>query len=187
MSQGAATGVAAQQVTMPSTLSVVGVYDDLEKAEAAIQKFIDAGVPVNQLSIVGQGLQSEARLQGFVTTADVAKSSAKLGAWVGGIFGLLTGIAVLFVPGVGPIVALGPLAGAVLGAAETGAVAGILGAIFGRFLEKQHIPKFEAHLRAGRYLVVAHGDREQVQRARTIMESTGAQDITENDVPQAAA
>jgi hypothetical protein len=182
-----APGVATQQVTMPSTLSVVGVYQDVDRAEAAIRKMLDAGLPPDHISIIGQGFQSEAKLQGFVTTGDVAKSTAKIGAWVGGIFGLLTGVAVLFVPGAGAVVALGPIAGAVLGAAETGAVAGVLGAIFGHFISKQHIPKFEAHVRAGRYLLVVHGDREQVQRARLVLESTGAQDITESDMAQATA
>ncbi|HXA28097.1 MAG TPA: general stress protein [Candidatus Angelobacter sp.] len=186
MTQGTAAGVAATPVTMPSNLSVVGVYDDMAQAEKAIQQLIDAGLARGNVSVIGQGLQSEARVNGFVTTGDVAKTGAKVGAWVGGIFGLLTGVAVLFVPGVGPIVALGPLAGAALGAAETATFTGIVGAIFGHFLAKQHIPKFEAHLRAGRYLLVVHGSNDEVARARQIMQSTGAKDITENDAATAA-
>lgn len=186
MTQRQATGTANPPVQMPSTVSVVGVYDDMRQAEQAIDRMLDAGLAKDNVSIIGQGLQSEARLNGFVTTGDVAKGAAKLGAWVGGLFGLLTGVAVLFVPGVGPIVALGPLAGAVMGAAETAAASGILGTIFGYFMSKQHIPKFEAHLRAGRYIVAVHGTPEQVRQATEILRSTGAQDVTENDTAAAA-
>jgi hypothetical protein len=180
-------GTATAPAQMPSKLSVVGVYDDMDKAQQAIKRLLDSGLPPNTISILGQGLQSEAQLNGFVTTGDVAKTGAKIGAWVGGIFGLLTGVAVLFVPGVGPIVALGPLAAGALGAAETAAFSGILGGILGHFLSKQHIPKFEAHLRAGRYLVVVHGSRDQLQTARQVLQSTGAIDVTENDAATAPA
>lgn len=186
MTQGTAPGVGTTPVAMPSNLSVVGVYDDMEQAVKAVERLIEAGLARGNVSLIGQGLQSEARVHGFITTGDVAKTGAKVGAWVGGIFGLLTGVAVLFVPGVGPIVALGPLAGAALGAAETATFTGILGAIFGHFLAKQHIPKFEAHLRAGRYLLVVHGSSDEVARAHQIMQSTGAKDITENDAATAA-
>lgn len=183
-SQGTATATAPAQ--MPSTLSVVGVYDDVQQAETAIQRLVDSGVPARNISIVAQGLQSEARLNGFVTTGDVAKTGAKIGAWVGGIFGLLSGVAVLFVPGVGPIVALGPLAAGALGAAETAAFSGIFGAILGHFMSKERIPKFEAHVRAGRTLLVVHGSRDEVQRAAGVLHDTGARDVTENDTAAAA-
>ena len=55
---------------------------------------------------------------GLVTTGDNAGPSAATGAWVGGMFGLLAGVALLFVPGAGPLIVLGPLAAAAVGAAE---------------------------------------------------------------------
>ncbi|MGH3842368.1 MAG: general stress protein [Pseudonocardiaceae bacterium] len=61
-------------------------------------------MPAEQVSIVGQDLHSETHVHGFVTTGDVAKTGAKTGAWVGGLFGVLTGAALLFVPGVGALV-----------------------------------------------------------------------------------
>ncbi len=80
------------------------------------------------------------QLNGFVTTGDIAKTGAAAGAWVGGLFGLLTGVAALFIPGVGPVLAIGPLASTVVGAAEGAVGAGVLSAIVGYFVSKKTIP-----------------------------------------------
>ena len=58
-----------------------------------------------------------------VTAGSVAKDGAKVGAWSGGLFGLLIGAAFLILPGVGPVVIAGPLAAASLGGVE-GALGG---------------------------------------------------------------
>src|SRR5262249_12791338 len=113
---------------------------------------------------------------GFVTSCDVAKSSAQTGAWVGGIFGLLTGAAFLWVPGVGPLVVAGSLASVLLGGLE-GAVAGaaasgLLGWLLSLGISKQHILKYEQHVQAGKYLVVAHGSADEVEKGRKILAGT---------------
>jgi hypothetical protein len=91
-----------------STDAVVGVYESMKDAESAVHTLLEHGVPAGQVSIVGQHLHSETHVHGFVTTGDVAKTGAKSGAWVGGLFGVLTGAALLFVPGVGALIVLGP-------------------------------------------------------------------------------
>jgi hypothetical protein len=63
-------------------------------------------------------LVSVCRVTGFVTAGDIAGPSAATGAWVGGLFGLLSGTALLFIPGSGPLIVLGPLATAAIGAAQ---------------------------------------------------------------------
>jgi hypothetical protein len=156
----------------------VGVYDRLEEAEAAIKRLADARFPMDRVSILGQDLVSSTQLHGFVTTGDVAKTSATVGAWAGGLFGLLTGVAVLFVPGVGPLMVLGPLAGGVIGAAEGAAWTGILGAIVGHFVSKQHIPEFTQHLEAGKYLVVVQSGSDEFAQARQLM-GQGASELVE--------
>ena len=76
---------------------VVGVYDVMSKAEEAIRKLDRTGFPIKQVSIVGQNLQSEKEVHGYVTAGDIAKGGAGTGAWVGGLFGLLIGAAFLWV------------------------------------------------------------------------------------------
>ena len=101
---------------------MVGVYAHIDQAEDAVRMLGEGGFPIQHVSIIAKDLGTEKKVHGFVTSCDVAKSSARTGAWVGGIFGLLVGAAFLWVPGVGPLIVAGSLASAVLGGVE-GAVA----------------------------------------------------------------
>jgi hypothetical protein len=165
-----------------ATQSVVGVYDSMDAAEAAVRTLAQSNFPIQQVSLVSQNLHSERTVHGFITTGDVAKSGAGIGAWTGGLFGLLVGAAFLWVPGVGPLLVAGPLAAALLGGIE-GALAGaagggLLGALAGWGISKEHILKYEDQIKGGKVLVIAHGSAEDVANARSILERSAKQDLT---------
>jgi hypothetical protein len=185
MTNAATTSAPSQTTTLPND-SVVAAYDTVDAATRAIEQLVKAGFPPNRVSVIGQGLQSEVQLNGFVTTGDIAKTGAAAGAWVGGLFGLLSGVAALFIPGVGPVLAIGPLASTVVGAAEGAVGAGVLSTIVGYFVSKKHIPKYTEYLRAGKSLVVVHGSPDDVQRAKQILEQNGGTDAMEHNRAQAA-
>ncbi|MCL4249809.1 MAG: DUF1269 domain-containing protein [Anaerolineae bacterium] len=163
------------------TKSAVGVYSQVEDAEAAIGKLNSGGFPINQVSIVAHDLESEKQVHGFVTAGDIAKEGASTGAWVGGLFGLLVGAAFVWVPGFGPLLVAGPFAAALLGGIE-GVVAGaagggLLGALFGWGISKQHILKYEEVVKGGKYLVIANGTEEQVKKAHEILGQTNTDEL----------
>jgi hypothetical protein len=166
--------------------AVIGVFENTDAAEAAVRRLIDAGFPAERISIVSRDMVTETRINGFVTTGDIAGPAAASGAWVGGLFGLLAGSAVLFIPGAGPLVVLGPLAAAAIGAAYGALVGGGMGAVLGSFVAEEHIPKYERLVRAGRNLVVVHGAAEDVERARRILDETGSTDVQRHDQFRAA-
>ena len=156
--------------------SVVGIYTSMDAAEDAVRQLGQSGLPIQHVSIIARDLGTESKVHGFVTSCDVAKSSARTGAWVGGIFGLLAGAAFLWVPGVGPLVVAGSLASALLGGVE-GAVAGaattgVLGWLFSLGIGKQHILKYEQSVQAGKYLVIAHGSPDDVAKAKQVLAGT---------------
>ncbi|MDF3289810.1 general stress protein [Streptomyces silvisoli] len=146
---------------MSQVNGVVGVYGSMREAEDAVRILLRQGIPADQLSVIGQDLRSETRVHGFVTTGDVARSGATTGAWVGGLFGLLSGTALLLVPGVGPLLVLGPLAAGAVSAAEGAATGGGLGAVMGHFIAKRHVPKYIRHVEAGGYLLIRQGPGAQ--------------------------
>ena len=170
--------------------SAVGTYKTVAEAEAAVRKLGESRFPVEQVSIVSNGLESEKEIHGFVTRGDVAKSGAGTGAWVGGLFGLLVGAAFLWVPGVGPLIVAGPLAAALLGGAEGAAVGagagGLLGALAGWGVNKKHILKYEEKVKAGEYLVIAHGDSEEIEEAHRILDATSPDELDKHDEVQGA-
>jgi hypothetical protein len=161
--------------------AVIAVFPDLDAAQQAVERLVEAGFPLDRISIIGKDLQSETRINGFVTTGDIAGPAAATGAWVGGLFGLLGGTALLFIPGAGPLLVLGPLAGAAVGAAEGALFGGAVGATLGHFVAKEHLPKYERTIAAGSYLVVAHGLEDDVTRARQLLTDTGATDVQRHD------
>jgi hypothetical protein len=162
--------------------SVVGVYDDLYKAEVAVRMLDRSGFPIKQVSIVAKNLESEREVHGYVTAGDVAKGGAGTGAWLGGFFGLLFGAAFLWIPGFGPLFVAGPLSAALLGGVE-GALAGaagggLLGALFGWGVSRQHILKYEEHVKGGKHLVIVHGSPDQVELARGYLQVTEPEELT---------
>jgi hypothetical protein len=163
---------------MSQESSVVGVYTSIDAAEAAVQKLGQGGFPIQHVSILTKDLGSEKKVHGFVTSCDVAKSAARTGAWVGGIFGLLVGAAFVWLPGVGPLIVAGSLTSALMGGLE-GAVAGaaltgVLGWLGAIGISKEHILKYEETVKAGKVLVVAHGTPDEVKKAQGILSGTGA-------------
>ena len=161
--------------------ATIGVFDTHGQAEAAVRELKKGGFSLDKVSIVAKGLQKTEDVQGFISTGDVVKSSAGTGAWVGGLFGLLVGAAFVWVPGFGPLVVAGPLTAALLagveGAAAGAAGAGILGALFSPFVTKKHILKYQEHLNADRYLVVAHGTAAEAEKAREILNQSGPVEV----------
>jgi len=164
--------------------SFVQVYSHLDEAEAAVKKLGEGGFPIQHVSIIAKDLGTEKKVHGFVTSCDVAKSTARTGAWVGGIFGLLVGAAFIWVPGVGPLVVAGSLASALLGSLEgavSGAtITGLLGWLTTLGISKEHILKYEESVRAGKYLVIAHGTPDDIAKAERILKGSPAEQSTKH-------
>ena len=161
--------------------SVVGVYDVLSKAEDAIRSLDRSRFPIKQVSIVAKDLESERDVHGYVNAGDIAKGSAGTAAWLGGLFGILFGVAFLWVPGFGPLFVAGPLSAALLGGVEGALVGaaggGLLGALFGWGVSRQHILKYEERVKGGKYLVIVHGSPDQVEVARGVLQETEPEEL----------
>lgn len=162
--------------------STIGTYETLEAAEMAIRALDKGGFPIRQVSIVTQNIQSERAVHGYITTGDVAQQGASVGAWTGGLFGLLMGAAFIWVPGFGPLIVAGAFTSALLGGVEGAAIGaatgGALGALAGWGVSKQHILTYEQQLKSGNYLIIAHGSDDDVRRASTLLAHTEAAHMT---------
>jgi hypothetical protein len=161
--------------------AIIGVFDDFDAAQGAVEQLGAAGFPVDRISIIGKDLQSETRITGYITLGDIAGPSAATGAWVGGLLGLLAGSAFLFIPGAGPLIVLGPLAGAAIGAGQGVLVGGAVGAVLGQFVSRKHLPKYEELVRAGKYLLVVYGTEEDMAQAHTVLTDAGGTDVQRHD------
>jgi hypothetical protein len=134
-----------------STDAVVGVYESMKDAEWAVHTLLERGR--------GQDRRQE--------------------RGVGGLFGMLTGAAWLFVPSVGALVVLGPLAAGAVAAAEGTTVGSGIGAVLGHFIAKKHVPKYSEHLAAGNYLVLRH--QPQASDAQILEQDTTPVEVEHHD------
>ena len=116
-----------------------------------------------------------------------AAAGASAGALIGGSLGWLVGIGALAIPGVGPLIAAGPLLAALSGLAVGGTVGGLSGALVGAGIPEYEAQQYEGRLRAGHILMSVHcNDSEEAGRAREILSEEKAEDIstgTEASVP----
>lgn len=161
---------------MPDTDAVVAIYNTHTEAEEAVKELQRSGFDMTQLSIVGKDYHTEDHVVGYYTTGDRMKAWGRMGAFWGGLWGLLLGAAFFAIPGIGPVVVAGPLVSWIVGALEGAVVVGGLSAL-GAGLASIGIPrdsilKYETALKADKFLLIAHGTPEQVDRAKSILERT---------------
>jgi len=101
------------------------------------------------------------------------------GGVIGGVLGWLVGAGALAIPGLGPLIAAGPIMGALGGMAVGGAVGGLAGVLVGLGMPEYEAKLYEGKLREGRVLLSVHtADSEEVSRAKDIFEQAGAENIS---------
>ncbi len=164
----------------------VGVFETHEQAETAIKELQRSHFDMQQLSIIGKDYNTEEQVVGYYNTGDRVKFWGKLGAFWGGLFGLLFGSAFLVIPGIGQVLVFGPLVGWIIAALESALVTGGLSA-FGAALFSVGIPndsivKYEKAVKANKFLVIVHGTEENAENAREILHAASGQDIDVHDV-----
>lgn len=157
--------------------SVVAIYNTHIEAEQAIAKLSAAAYDIKKVSIVGKDYHTEEKVVGYYTAGDRMKSWGGLGAFWGGIWGLLFGAGFFLIPGIGPVLVAGPIVAALIGALESAVVVGGLSAVAAGLVSlgipKDSAVKYEEALTADKFLLVVHGAPEELQQARTILVTTG--------------
>lgn len=153
--------------------TIVGVYDDRENAREVIEDLVEAGYNRSDVSLLSPDPDGTyARYSSGDAAADPGETAAAgvfSGGVLGGLIGVVLGLGAFTIPGVGPIVAAGPLAAGITGAL-TGAVAGgLIGA-----LVDWGIPEDEAHyyaesVRRGSTMVAVKASEENISEIVRIM------------------
>ncbi len=162
--------------------STVAIFNDHLGAEHAIKELQEAGFDIKKLSLVGKDYHSDEQVVGYYNTGDRMRYWGKLGAFWGGLWGLLFGSALFFVPGIGPIVVGGPIVmwivGALEGAVVVGGISAVGAALYSIGIPKDSVLRYETSLKANKFLLVVHGTVDEVERASGILKGTGAIETT---------
>ena len=164
--------------------AVIAMYDTHQQAEDAIRQLQRSGFDMKKLSIIGKDFHSEEDVLGYYSVGDKMKSWGKTGAFWGGIWSLMFGSAFFLVPGIGPLLAAGPVVAWIVGALESAAVVGGLSALGAALLSigipKNSVIEYETQIKAGKFVVIAHGAPLEAEQARAVLESTSHQGVQQH-------
>lgn len=108
-----------------------------------------------------------------------ASAGAGTGAVIGGVLGWLAGVGAIAVPGIGPFIAAGPILAALAGIGAGGVVGGITGSLIGFGIPEYEAKRYEGRIKKGGILLSVHcDDSNWAQKAKTILQETGAEDVS---------
>jgi uncharacterized membrane protein len=176
---------------MPKENSVVATYETHTGAEEAVKELQRGGVDMHKLSIIGRGYHTDEQVVGYYNTGDRMKYWGKTGAFWGGFWGLLFGSAVFVIPGLGPILAAGPVVAWIVAALEGAVEVGVLGALgaglFSIGIPKDSILEYQTALQSDQFVLIAHGTAAEVAKARDIIGTTHPAQYTIHAVDALAA
>jgi hypothetical protein len=181
--------------------TIVGLFDDLSEARGAVQELMSQGFTQNDVNLIAnasaqeysQYFDQQGRYSGGTVdnaaaatggaaaatggAAAGAATGAGYGAVLGGIGGLLLGMALLPVPGIGPIVAAGPISSALMGAVAGGVVGGLLGALTSIGVPEEHANYYAEGVRRGGTLVIVKTVASMIDRASTVLNRHSPVDV----------
>lgn len=164
-------------MTMTKTDIAVAVYDIHTQAETAVKALQRAGFDMKKISIIGKDYHTEEHVVGFLNAGDRARIFGKLGAFWGGLMGVLFGSAMMFIPLVGHVIVLGPLAAALFsgleGAVMVGGISALFGALMAVGIPRDSVLRYETALKADKFMLVVHGDAREIKRAHELLKTSG--------------
>lgn len=172
--------------------TVSGLFDSYADAQTAVSQLRSLGVDHDEISLVSNDADSRHKIDG--DDNDVAEDAGKgagIGAVVGGAGGLLTGLGLMAIPGVGPVVAAGwlvaTLAGAATGAVVGGAAGGLIGALTDAGVDEKDAHVYAEGVRRGGTLVTARVDDRFVDSAEDFLAKSPRVDLADRRIAYAAS
>jgi uncharacterized protein (TIGR02271 family) len=159
--------------------TVVGSFDSYSEAQSVVEELVNIGVPRDEISIVANdtaGRYSEGRTDTSGTASGAGKG-AVVGGAIGGAAGLAAGLAGLAIPGIGPIIAAGPIAAALAGAGAGAVAGGLIGGLTHLGVSEEDAHVYAESVRRGGALVTVRAEENTAERAAEVMRNHNAVDV----------
>lgn len=139
---------------------VVGYYNTEAEAVQAIEELKRQGYSSSEISIISKDKEHVENIEARTEThaADGAATGAATGGLLGGLGGVLAGIGALAIPGIGPIIAAGPIVAGITGAAAGAGVGGLAGALIGMGIPEEDAHRYTEYFDEGKILVLVDGE-----------------------------
>src|SRR5436853_2612901 len=158
-----------------------GIYRDRISVDSAVDALRAADFRNTDISVLfpeNEGTKDFAH-EKHTKAPEGTATGATSGAVIGGGLGWLAGIGALAIPGLGPLIAAGPIVAALAGVGAGGAIGGLAGALVGMGIPEYEAKRYEGRVKEGGILLSVHSDDSQwTKKAKEILERTGAQDVS---------
>ena len=161
--------------------SVFGIASSYEHVRNAVTSLKGRGFAENDISVLMPDKSStrDFAVEHHTKAPEGAATGAGTGGVLGGTVGLLAGLGTLAIPGVGPLIAAGPLLAALSGAAVGAAAGGLVGALVGMGIPKFEAKRYEGKIKSGGMLVSVHCENsDEVTKAKNVLKDNALEDIT---------
>jgi hypothetical protein len=161
--------------------SVFGIYVTPATAENGVDHLVALGFSNAAISVL---MPDDETTRAFAHEKNTkapegTAAGAATGGIIGGTLGLLASIGALAIPGVGPLIAAGPIVAALAGVGAGGAVGGIVGALVGMGIPEYEAKRYEGAVKDGGTLLSVHCDTsDEISVAKNALRDTGARDIS---------
>lgn len=162
--------------------AVLGVVADSAAANRIVEEFQRAGFRYEDISAIFSDKKASRDFAHEKSTKapEGAATGAGVGGVVGGTLGLLAGLGLLAIPGLGPLIAAGPIMAALTGLGAGAAVGGLSGGLVGLGVPEYNAKIYEAKVKEGNVLIAVHvDDSSWSKKAKKIFEATNATDVAE--------
>jgi hypothetical protein len=169
--------------------AVFGIYSSRDTVERAAETLVNSGFAARDISVLmPENLgPRQVGTEKATKAPEGAATGAGTGAVLGGTLGLLAGIGALAIPGAGPFIAAGPIMAALAGAGVGGTVGGIAGALIGLGIPEYEAKRYEGRVQKGGILLSVHcNTSDEIKRAKEVLRTTGAEDISSTGESSAA-
>ena len=160
---------------------VFGIYPSHAAVERGVERLKSAGFSNTDISVLmpEQGGSEKFAHENSTKAPEGASTGAGTGLVVGGALGWLVGIGALAIPGVGPLIAAGPIVAMLAGAGTGAALGGITGGLIGLGVPEYEAKRYEQYVKDGGILLSVHtGTSDLMDQAKLILKETGADDIS---------
>jgi len=160
--------------------TVIGVFADRNKAEKAVHQLRNHGFG-GEISVVAKGQENPGANEDYkgidmnsrFTGGDSVSDGTATGTFIGGLAGLAVGAGALVIPGLGPIIAAGPIAGLLSGAAA----GGIAGGLIDYGIPEADVRNYEEEVKKGSVLAIVKTDDHKVEKVPNILRENGAANV----------
>lgn len=165
-----------------TTEAIAGFFRTREQGEAARQAILDAGFRADEVGFVAGDTRGHTTPAVGPIESVTTEGKGVQGALAGGVVGMAAGMVALLIPGIGPLIAAGPIAGAMTGLTVGAAAGGVIGLLKDHGISEEEAQFYAEGVKRGGALVTVQGvSDDRADEARRIFERHGAIDTEDLD------